>query len=98
MDLCAFLLACYGATNIITSSRLLRGVRRRLAAISDTAGYWIHCPMCFGVPVGVAVSLLGLEPTPPIGWFGELIVAGAVSSAGCWIIHVVLQRLGAGEL
>ena len=98
MDLLVFLLTCYGVTNIVTASRLFLGIRGWLAARSEPAGYWIRCPMCFGVPVGIATWLLGLRPMPPIGVLGELVVAGAISSAGCWIGYVILNRLGAGDL
>ena len=98
MQLLVFLLASYGVTNIVTSSRLFAGARGRLAALSDTAGHWVRCPMCMGVPVGIGWRLVGLELGTALSWSRETLVAGAVSSGACWIVRVVLHRLGEDEL
>jgi len=96
--LLVFLLASYGVTNIITMSRLLRGLRSWLASRSEMAGHWIACPMCVGVPVGIGWSLVGLRLTSDLGALGEAAVAGAVSSGWCWIVRVALHRLGEDTL
>ena len=56
--------------------------------------YWIKCPMCIGVPVGVSWRLIGLFPNTSLGFWRELVIAGFVSSAVCWVMRVVLARLG----
>ncbi len=98
VELVVFLLASYGVTNIITQSRLFRGPREWIARGSATAGRWIRCPMCIGVPVGVAWSLLGLSPGVGRPLALDAGVAGFVSSGWCWIVRVVLHRLGEDEL
>ena len=98
MQLFVFVLACYGVTNIVTQSRLLRGLRDTLQRRSALAGHWIRCPMCVGVPVGVLWTVAGLLPGPSLGLFVDAAVGGAVSSAACWILRVVLHRLGEDEL
>jgi hypothetical protein len=98
MQLLVFLLACYGVTNIITISRLFRGVRAWIGRRSETAGHWIECPMCIGVPVGAAWSLVGLTPPADLGYAGNAIVGAAVSSGWCWMVRVVMHRLGEDDL
>jgi hypothetical protein len=98
VQLTVFLLVCLGTTNILATSRLLAGLRRRLERRSALAGYWARCPMCMGVPVGMAWNLVGLDLGLDVTRVVEVLVAGAVSSGWCWVLHVVLQRLGAGEL
>jgi len=93
-----FLLASYGLTNIVTMSRLLRGLRGWVARRSEMAGHWIACPMCVGVPVGIGWSLAGLRIAGDLGVIGEAAVAGAVSSGWCWMSRVVLHRLGEDSL
>ena len=96
--LVVFLLACYGATNIITSSKLLEGLRAWLQRRSRRLGYWVRCPMCVAVAVGAAWSLGGLRVSADLAWPVELVAAGAVSSGWCWSVHVVLARLGEDAL
>jgi hypothetical protein len=98
MQVVVFLLACFGTTNIVTTSRLFAGLRRRCERRSTFAGYWVRCTMCMGVPVGIGWNLVGLGLASGLLWFLEALVAGAVSSGGCWVLHVALHRLGANEL
>jgi len=98
MQLLVFLLACYGVTNIIPISRLFRGVRAWIGRRSEMAGHWIQCPMCIGVPVGVGWSLVGLTLPVGLGYLGNAIVAASVSSGWCWMVRVVMHRLGEDEL
>jgi hypothetical protein len=106
MRVVVFLLACHGITQIVTGGKIFQPVRALVARISATAGYWIKCPMCFGLPVGVMLAAAGLWPwgevgTTMRGWPGcsiDLFVAGVVSSGFCWTAHVLLHKLGADEL
>jgi hypothetical protein len=96
--LALFLLASSGLTHIVTISRLFRGVRAWIAKRSASAGHWICCPMCIGVPVGAGWSLAGLGPGSGLGWAGDAVAAAFVSSGWCWMVRVVLHRLGEDEL
>ena len=98
MQLVVFLLACFGTTNIVTTSRLFAGLRRWCERWSTLAGHWVRCAMCIGVPVGMGWNLAGLGLSSGLSRFLEALVAGAVSSGGCWVLHVALHRLGADEL
>ena len=98
LQLTVFLLACFGTTNILTTSRLFAGLRRRLEERSALAGYWVRCPMCLGVPVGMGWNLVGLDLALALPRFVEALVAGALSSGWCWTLRVVLHRLGEDEL
>lgn len=98
MALVLFVLASYGATNIVSSGRLFAGLRARLAALSPSVGYWIRCPMCLGVPVGVLWALAGLRPETSLGAAGDLAAAGAISSGTCWLLRVATHAMGGDQL
>jgi hypothetical protein len=98
MMLVVFLLACYGTTNILTGGKLFEGVRAWLGRRSRFLGYWSRCPMCMGVPVGIAWAFTGLWPALPCARVTSLVAAGAASSAMCWVLRVILHRLGEDEL
>lgn len=98
-----FLLVCYGTTLIVTQSKLFASLRAWLAGVSKWAGTLFKCPMCFGFWAGVFWALAGLWPHTVLwgrAWMRplELLAAGCVSSATCWIVRVVLHRLGEDEL
>lgn len=94
--LALFLLTCYGATTIVTQSKLFEPVRAICNRVSETLGYWSQCPMCMAVPIGMTFAAVW----PP----GELarplaIVAGGFASSGlAWAVHVAVMRLGADKL
>ncbi len=98
MRLLVFLLASYGVTNIVTMGRIFQPTRALLARVSPAIGYWVKCPMCFGVAAGVGWAIAGLWPPFAASRFVDLACAGAVSSAFCWIVRVVLHRLGEDQL
>lgn len=101
-----WLFLTFGITLIITGSKITRPVR-----MMDPTGL-LKCPMCTGWWIGLLLSILfniGIFPAMnsyapnvgeairlPIPWgaFGN-----AFSASGwCWVIHVVLTRLGADKL
>lgn len=86
--LALYLLAAYGATNILTGSYLLAPVRDQLARHSSALGHFSECPMCVGFWVGLVLAWpAGMQPA-----------LGACASSGfCWIARVVLRRLGEDE-
>lgn len=98
MELALFVLASYGATNILTAGRIFAGPRARLAALFPLLGHWARCPMCVGVPVGVLWAFLGLGPGTALGTAGDLAAAGAISSGACWLLRVLTHALGGDEL
>jgi len=99
-----FLLATYGLTLIVTQSKIFRPIRDALDRSNlKTFSAWIHCPMCFGFWSGIGLSRLW--PAVPMadlpGWESlalNILAAGWASSAFCWIVRVVLHRLGEDEL
>lgn len=98
MSLAVFLLACHRATTVFAKSRLFEGIRSFLSQRFPTVGHWARCPMCLGVPVGIAWSALGLRLGASPSLPADLAVAGAVSSGECWICHVALHALGEQDL
>lgn len=61
----------------------------------------IYCPVCTGFWVGLCLSLGGLRIVEGIALlprFSGAVLNGAAASAVCWILHVVLVRVGALEL
>ena len=97
-ELTAFLLASYGTTNILTGGRICEPMRAWFTRRSRLAGHWVRCPMCIGLPVGMGWSLLVLAPVAGLDPIRQCLVAGAASSGWCWMVHVVLQRLGKDDL
>ena len=93
-----FLLACYGTTNVLTSGRLFARPRKWLERAHPLLGHWAHCSMCTGAWVGGAWVALGLRLPVHAALATQLIAGAAVSSGWCWILRVVLKRLGEDEL
>lgn len=97
-SLLVFLLASYGVTNIVTAGRLFAGMRDALARRVPALGYWIRCPMCFGFAAGVFWAACGLWPATAAPAALDWLAAGAASSGWCWVVRVVLHRLGEDAL
>lgn len=101
-----WLFLTYGITLVITISKIFRPVR-----MIDPTGL-LKCPMCTGWWIGLLLSLvfeMGLfsntsSYAPDIHEVIRIRIpwgafANAFSASGwCWIIHVVLTRLGADKL
>jgi hypothetical protein len=90
----------YGATLILSGSLILKGLRTWIAARSYWLGKLIHCPMCVGFWVGLLSWFLLPELCPIQNHFWVLaaLANGFSGSAVCWVIHVVLTKLGAEDL
>ena len=97
-NLLLFLLASYGATNIITSGKIFEKPRLWLDKYWGFAGHWARCPMCIGVPVGVLLGLPFLESVGTIETVYRSLMFGFASSGWSWISRVVLKRLGEDSL
>ena len=96
MFLC-FILACYGVTNIVTSGKIFQWLRDLVSPISGLS-YYINCPMCVGVLVGMCWFLAGVKPYIDAPFFVSMAACGMISSGSCWIIRVVLGYLGEDKL
>ena len=97
--LVAWILVVYGITLIVTGSWLFRPVRR-LFEPYPYLHKLVTCPMCFSFWVGIALGILGVGPCQllPLFLIGKILADGFAASAICWIIHVILVRLGSEEL
>lgn len=98
MRLLVFLIACHGLVQIVTGGKIFHGLREWLARRSAFLGYWIKCPMCFGVPAGAGLAAAGLWQPVTGSWPLDVFAAAMTGSAICWTMHVVLHKLGADEL
>lgn len=99
MQLLVFLLTCYGMTHVVTLSKLFAPIREvLLKRFPKTLGYWVKCQLCFGLWAGLGWALVGLWPPTGIYRPLDLLAAGCISSGFCWMMRVVLYRLGEGEL
>ena len=97
ITLLCFILSCYGVTNIVTSGKIFQWLRDLLQPVPGL-GYWIGCPMCMGVPVGIGWFLLGLRPDIGASFWVSAAACGMISSGSCWIVRVVLSHLGEDAL
>jgi hypothetical protein len=93
-------LVVYGVTLAITGSRIAKPFRDWLTCRSSEAGLFVGCPMCVGFWVGFGSSFVLPEICPVHGasWYVEALGNGFASLALCWILHVVLTKLGAEDL
>lgn len=97
-EIIIFLLACYGTTNIIVSSKIFKPLRDWLDELPSRWKMFstlIHCPLCLAFWVGIFWYLCGLMAIRASFAF---VAAGAVSSGFTWIIRVILYKLGEDDL
>jgi hypothetical protein len=98
--LLVWMLVSYGATMIVAESKIMSPLRGHFHCES-TMGRFVRCPMCVGFWIGVLLSLshfgLTATVTSPT-WPWRHLFDGFASSAWCWIVYVVLRRLGSREL
>ena len=89
-----WLFLTYGITLVVTGSSIFRPIRQK-----DPSGL-LKCPMCTGWWVGLGLCVfLGLGPAQNAltGW-PQWLANAFSASAWCWVVHVVLVRLGADKL
>jgi len=98
MSLGVFLLACFGTTNIVTSGKIFAPVREWIACRSPTAGLWVKCSMCFGFAAGLFWGPGGIWPATGLGAVVDYLAGATSSSSTCWVLRLVLHRLGEDEL
>jgi hypothetical protein len=100
MNFIVFLMICFGITNSVTGGKLFEPLRRFQV---------FRCPMCFGFWVGILVSAVGSYniphvQVPDIEFIKShddfyitainLVACGFISSGWCWILRVILHKLG----
>lgn len=84
------IIACFGLVNIIGRGSIFTRLRDFIELHSDFFYKLISCPMCLGFWVGLGMGVL----YGPLPWWNPL--NGAFYSATTWIIHCIIQWLGAG--
>ena len=89
-----WLLAVYGIADVVSRARIGAPLRA-LFPPDRLLGQLVRCPKCVGFWAGVALTFVGLGPAT--GPFAALL-NGFAASAWCWVVYVVLVRLGAEEL
>jgi hypothetical protein len=93
-----FLLAVYGVTLIVTVSKLFAPLRALFLRL--TGSHFLHCPMCVGFWISNAIVLCRTTDVRipvdahPATWILYLLIFGGAGSGFCWIVHVILVRLG----
>lgn len=94
-----WMLVVYGVTLVITQSKIAKPLRQLLSRWQFTHDL-IVCPMCVGFWVGVCGGKVGalLAHSDVLMLTGSNVMNGFAASGACWIIHVVMVRLGASEL
>lgn len=90
-----WILAHYGLTNILVTSKLFKPIRQRIDAYSDLLGDLVHCTMCMGWWVGIFMSMNGFGMIQSILVMDTLyqqsasvFFDGFFGSATAWLIHV----------
>lgn len=94
-----WLFLTYGITLVVTGSKIFRPIRE-----SDPSGL-LRCTMCTGWWVGFLLSIYSLGPASGYVWHTTMpqllltMLFNAFSASGwCWVVHVILVRLGAERL
>jgi len=98
--LASWALVVYGATLVVTGSRLTQPMRETVTQRWPKIGYLMSCPMCFGWWVGSVYSFIlpSLSPIQTSPWFLAAPLNGFAAVSTCWVFHVVLASLGAENL
>ena len=92
MELITFILTSFGITYIIVYGGIFKNMREYLEENYPFFGDLVGCPMCFGFWSGVLVSIFYVSPTPESFIpYGDVFFDGCLSSASCWILHVVCE-------
>ena len=90
LELLTIVLACFGIVNILGKGSIFTKLRDWLEMHNDILHRLITCPMCLGFWVGIVLGIF----YGPFVWWNPL--NGAFFSATTWIIHCIIQWLGAG--
>lgn len=100
LRLLVFILAVYGAAAAVTVLRAGAPIRWIGSKLGEEARGFTSCPACVGFWLGCAMSAfvftgpaLSTNICSGIDW-SLVVVDGLLSCGTCWIIHVLLVRLG----
>ena len=96
-----WLLIVDGLTMIVTRSSLFLPLRLALDEHAPARlAELVRCPMCFGFWAGAFSSIAGLTPFvyPGLPWWVSAWAVGCASSAACFTMTGVRQKLGIIEL
>lgn len=91
-----YFLAVCGLTVIITESALFSQPRALITAKSKWLGKLVSCAMCFGFWAGVIIFLGDYFLSLDMAYL--TFRAGLMASGVCWIVRVVLAKLGSDQL
>jgi hypothetical protein len=96
MNILIYLLAVYGATNILVASKITKPFRQWISDRNTWLGYLVNCFMCTGFWMGIALFLCGLKFNldTRVDW----LILGCAGSGWCWIVRVVLNKLDEDSL
>ncbi len=90
-----WIIAHYGATNILVTSKLLKPFRQLVDKYSDFFSGLIHCMMCSGFWIGIFMSMNGFGLIQSIlamdtiyQQTAAVFFDGFFGSATAWLIHV----------
>lgn len=90
-ELIVWLLACYGITFLLCSSRILATPRTWLVTRSSAVAELLACYFCTGFWVSLTTALWLLQ-TPVWG-----VLYGFAGATSCYVLDAVVRRLEAGE-
>jgi hypothetical protein len=80
------LLSLVSITLIIVHSEIFSSFREYLKSKNDTLGYWISCPMCLGIWVGLIGSVI----------IGANVILGALlTSLFSWSLYNIITAFDA---
>ena len=94
MQLLAFILICYGLTQIICYGKIFDGIRPYKESLYGL-GNLFHCSMCMGFHVGYAVYILAHYSSLAIDLnFVDALFAASVSSGTSYALDKLLDDSG----
>lgn len=91
MELFIFIIACYGASNIVVFGAIFESLQDHFASKADKSVVcnWISiligCMMCISFWFGVLLSVIYYSPAGPEPW--ALWVNGCLASGSTWLLY-----------
>jgi len=87
LDLILFCLVAFGASNIITISKMGAWWRESAEKIHKKLGELFRCPMCMGFWIGLVLGLFWISPT------GSIFLDGVLGSTASWLLYCITWKL-----
>lgn len=100
----AWVLVVYGTSLVLTSSALLAPLRRRIGSFHPKLETFVGCMMCVGFWVGLALSwrygvgVARFVNARLVSSATRAVLDGFASAGLCWVLRVVMAKLGEDEL